>query len=185
MHADRLLCLEQMPDIRPRVVPASRASAALVHRATVPRVFLVEQVDFAVPGEQIPVPRVSAGHHAVEEIDPQMHRLQNVAGRSHPHQVARLVNRHVRLHGVDNPVHLLGLLANRQPADGVAVAIQFGNLLHVLNAQVLIRPALVDAEQHLVTVDGGIQRVQARHFRFATHQPAVGPRNAVRNVFVG
>ena len=42
-------------------------------------------------GEEVAVARVAGRHHAVEHVHPARHRLDQVLGRAHAHQVARLV----------------------------------------------------------------------------------------------
>ena len=48
----------------------------------------------------------------------------------------------------------------RQAADGVAVAVDLGDLLHVPHPQVGVNAPLVDAEEHLVRVDRVGQAVE-------------------------
>ena len=55
----------------------------------------------------------------------------------------------------------------------------------MVDAQILVGAALVDAEKHLLLVDGVGQRVEALHFGLAAHQPAVGAIHRLFDVFVG
>ena len=130
------------------------------------------------------MPRVPSGHYAVEEVHAEVNRLENVARCADPHQVARLIGGHIRFYRVDDAVHLLGFLADRQTADGVTVAVQFRDLLHMTDTQILISSALIDPEQHLVAVDGGIHGIQSCHFRLTAHQPTVGTRDAVLDILI-
>ena len=128
---------------------------------------------------------VAAGHNAVEQIDAAVDTLDDIAGRAYPHQVADLILGGKRLHGGDDLVHFFGRLAHCQTADGVAVQIVLGNLLHMLHAQIGKGAALIDAEQKLVGVDRLFLVLEARHLVLAAQQPACGARAAVFGVLVG
>ena len=181
-HAQKLARLEQMADIRARIAAAGRTVAVGVNGAVVVKIFAVVQVQKADRGEQVPVPRVARRHHAVEEIHPALDRLEDVHRRAHPHQVARSVGGHKRLDRLDDPVHLLRALADGQTPDGVAVQIQFGDLLHILDADVPVDAALIDAEQHLPAVERLLLRVQPRHLVAAAVEPAHRPRAGLLDV---
>ncbi len=73
---------------------------------------------------------VAGRHDAVKEVHAPGHRLDDVDGVP-THEVAGLVLGHVGLHRVDDLVHHLRRLAHRQSADGVAVAVELGDLLHM------------------------------------------------------
>ena len=102
---------------------------------------------------------VAAGHNAVEQVNASGNRLDNVAGSSDPHEVPGFLSRHMGFHRADDPVHILRRFSHGQAADGVAVQIQVGDLLHVLHPEFIVDAALVDAEQQLVFVDGFVQGV--------------------------
>ncbi len=89
------------------------------------------------------------------------------------------------LHRVDDVVHDLGGLSHRQAADGVAVAVQLGDLLHVPDPQVLKGGPLVDAEEELTGVHGPRQGVQPVVLPLAALQPAEGPLTAGLGVLIG
>ena len=91
----------------------------------------------------------------------------------------------MRLHHVDHLVHDLGRLANRQAADGEAVAVDLGDLLHVPGPQVGKRRALVDAEEHLPGVHRIRQTVEAVVLCLAPLQPAQSPLTAGLGVLIG
>ena len=158
-HSKHLARLEQVADIGAAVALADRAVAFRVDWGIVQLIFCVVDVDDALPGEQVAVARIAAGHDAVEQVDAAVDRLDNVDRCANPHQVARLVLGHIGFNLLDDVVHHRRRLAHRQTADGVAVAVDLRNLLHVLDAQIVKGGALVDAEQHLVRVDGVRQRV--------------------------
>ena len=153
-HTKRFLCLKQMTQIRARVVAAGRALAALVDRAIVTGVFFIHQRDLTVPGKQAAVTRVARRHHAVKEIHTAMHRLQNVAWGTYTHQITGLVLGHMRLDHINDAVHILGCLTHGKATDRITVKIKLCDLLHVLNAKILINSAaekpLSDAEKELL-----------------------------------
>ena len=120
------------------------------------------------------VTAVSGRIHAVKEVHASVHRLQNIGRRSHAHQVRRLVFRQIRHRLIQNPVHLLVALANRQTAKGIPVQIHGRDGLRVGNPDILERTALVDAKQQLVLVDGVRQGVESCHLRPAPLQPSGG-----------
>ena len=113
------------------------------------------------------VAAVSGRIHTVKEVHTALHRLQNVLRRPDAHQVSRLFARQLRHHGVQNAVHLLGALADRQAADRIAVEIQFAYLSRVTYAHILENTALVDAEQELLRIHAVRLSIEPRHFRFA------------------
>ena len=98
--------------------------------------------------------RVARRHHTVEEVHAARHALNDVRRRADAHQVAWFILRHIGLDRVDDVVHHLRRLTDRKAADGVAVAVDLCDLLHVPNAQILKGRTLIDAEKHLPRVDG-------------------------------
>ena len=146
LHTNRLLGLDQMAHVGTAVMAASRTAAALVEGPGVLGVFFVAQVHLTMPGKQISVTGVAGGHDAIEEIHAHVNRLKNIAGRTDAHQVSRLVLGHIRLHHVDDAVHILRCLTDGQAADGVTVQVHLGDLFHVIDTQILIRRALIDTK---------------------------------------
>ena len=63
----------------------SRTAAVFVYRTGVADVFFVEEVHFAVPGEDVAVAGVAAGHYAVEEVDAAVDGFEDVAGGADAH----------------------------------------------------------------------------------------------------
>ena len=183
-HANRLLGFEQVANVRTAVIFASGALAARIDRAVVKGVFFVGEVHFAVPSEDVAMARVTGGHDAIEEVHTVVDSFENIARRTNAHQVARLVLGHVRLDCIDNAIHILGLLAYGKTANGVPFTGNLGDHLHVFNAQILIGAALVDAEEHLVAVDGVRERVETVHLLAAANQPTVGALHALLAVLV-
>ena len=184
-HTQRLLGLDEVADIGAAVVAAGGAVAGQADGAGILHVLLVEKVDLPFPSEQVAVAGVSRGHDAVEKVHAHVDGLQNIARSTHAHEVAGLILGHMRLHGVDDAVHLLGGLTDRQTADGVALAGDLGDLMHMLDTEILVGTALVDAEEHLVAVDGLGEAVEAVHLGAATLQPADGAGAGLLDVLVG
>jgi hypothetical protein len=120
------------------------------------------------------VARVAGWQHAVEKVNPEPHRLKYVCRRSHPHEIPRLVLRHMWLDNIDYPVHFPKPLAHRKPTYGVARQVKLCNPLHVSNPQILICAALIDSEEQLVFVYSPGQRIKALELVAAAHKPSGG-----------
>ena len=86
-------------------------------------------------------------HHAVEHVDAARHRADQVVRRADAHQVARPVGRQQRHGRVQHGEHRRLALADRQPADRVAVEADLGQRVRRGGAQRGINAALHDAEQ--------------------------------------
>jgi len=184
-HTQGLLGLDEVADVGAGVVAAGGAVAGQADGAGILHVLLVEEVDLTLPGEEVAVAGVSGGHDAVEEVHAHVDGLQDVAGCPHAHEVAGLILGHMRLHGVDDAVHLLGGLTHGQTTDGVALAGDLGDLMHMLDTEILVGTALVDAKEHLVAVNGLGKAVEAVHLGTATLQPADGAGAGLLDVLVG
>ena len=176
--------LEQMAHIGAGEPPAGRALASLFNRAVIGLVFGVVDVQDSVPSEQMPMARIARRHDAVEEIHAARHALNDVGRRANAHQIARLILRRIRQHLVEDVVHHLGALSNRQSADGVARKIQFCDILHMLNTQIIIGTALIDAKQQLLRVDRIGQAVETRHLLFAALKPTGCARTRCLDVII-
>ena len=120
LRANDLLRADQMANIGAAVVLARGTLTSLLDGAGISRVLFVGDVHLTLPGEEVSVTRVTRGHDAVEEIDTVVNCLQNIAGSTNAHQIARLILGHVRLNDVDDAIHILGGLSNRQAANGIA-----------------------------------------------------------------
>ena len=77
-------------------------------------------------------------------------------------------------YGFNDVVHLFRSFAHCKAANGVTGQIQVGNPLHVVNTDIGVGAALVDAPEHLLGIDGIRQGIEPGVFRLAAHQPAVG-----------
>ena len=109
----------------------------------------------------------------IEQVNTAVDALDDVARGADAHQVANLVFGANGSTAEITSLQDLGRLAHRQTSDGVAVQIILSNLLHMLDAQILKRAALVDAEQQLIRVDGLFPR--ARRFISSLQRSASVP----------
>ena len=123
VHTDRFLRLDQMTNVGAAIIAAGRATAIAVKGTGILRVLLIAQIDLTVPGKEVTVTGIAAGHNAIEEIHAAVDSFNNITGRSDPHQIAWLLLRHMRLDYVDDVVHNLGLLTDGKTADGVTVQV--------------------------------------------------------------
>ena len=78
-HPQQLVRFLQMADVRAGEVAADRAIAVRVNGRLVALIFQVLDVDDAVPGEQVAVAGVTAGHNAVEQVNTAVDALDDVA----------------------------------------------------------------------------------------------------------
>ena len=92
------------------------------------------------------MPSRAGRHHAIEHVDAAPHRLKKIVGRSYAHEIARLVERQMRDHGLDHVEHRRLRLADRQPADRVAVKVHVHERLGAEDAKIFFRAPLDDAE---------------------------------------
>ena len=172
-----------MADIGSAVAAAGRAPAALLDRAHIFLVLLVEQVDLALIRVYMTVAAVAGRINTVKEVNAALHSLQNIGRRSDSHEIGRLVHRKIRHGLIQHMVHLLMCLADRKSADRIAVQIHLGNPLCMVDPDVRVDGSLVDAEQHLVTVHGILQTVEALHLILAALQPARRPCHGILHIF--
>ena len=93
-----------------------------------------------------PVPPGAGRQHAVEHVDAAHHRLDDVVGLADAHQVARLVGGQHVDREVEAAEHRLLPLADRQPADRIAVEADVDQRVGRCAAQPLVERALLDAE---------------------------------------
>ena len=184
-HTESLSRLEEVADIGARIVAASRASAFLGNGSSVLGIFFIKKVYFTLPGEEVTVTGVTAGHNAVEEIYPSVYCFNDVLGCSYTHKIPGLVLGHIGFNGFDNVVHYVSLLAYGETAYGIAVAPHLFNFLHILNTEVLVGAALVNAEKKLVGVNRSLLCIKSVKFCAATLQPANGALLRCFNVVIG
>ena len=126
---------------------AGVAGAGGVERPRVVAVAGVADPDVAVAGEEPAVAGVSRGKHAVEHVDPRRHRLDDVLGRAHAHEIARPVRGQPRRGVRHDPAHVALGLADREPADRVAVESDGREPREGFVAQTFDHSTLDDAEK--------------------------------------
>ena len=131
------------------------------------------------------MPRIARRHHAVKEIHTACDSLDDVARRADTHQIARLVRRHIRLHRLDDLIHHLCRFPDGQPADGIARQIELRDLLHVPDAKVLKRRALIDAPELLAGIDRIWLRQIPGHRLLAASQPPRRPLAGSLGIRIG
>ena len=98
-------------------------------------------------GEEQPVAGDAGGKDAVEQVDARHRAAQQILRRADAHEVARLVRGQERRRVLDAFPHPGRLLADGEAAQRAAGKIQLGDLRRVARAQVLVQPALDDAEE--------------------------------------
>ena len=153
-HTQHLVHLQQMTDVGAGIAAAGRAVTGFGNGAGIGLELFVQNGQLALPGKEVAVTCITAGHDAVEEIHPAAHGLENVLRCADTHEITGAVGRHMRLHRLDGGIHFLGRFAYGKAADGVAVAVHFGDPLHVIDTEILVGTTLIDAEEKLVFVDG-------------------------------
>ena len=174
-----------MAQIGPGIPLAHRALALRIDGAVVQLVLGVFDVDDTLGSEQMSVTGIAGGHDAVEKVHAPGYPFDDVGGRTHSHEIPGLVRRHMGVQLLDDLVHHFGGLPYGQAADGIARQIQLSNLLHVLNAQIGISAALVDAEEHLAGVDGVLLLLEPVQLLFAPLQPADGAGDGGLHIVIG
>ena len=95
--------------------------------------------------------------------------------------------------GIYDPIHLLCGLADRKTAYCVAVNGNIAYLAHMLDPEIRVDTALIDAEKKLCAVNGILFGIQHVHLRTAAFEPASGalyrpcnilPRRRIGDTFI-
>src|SRR6188472_3986763 len=154
---ENLLLVEEVAHVRAREPRAGRAAAALLERPPVARELAGLDVQLALPGERAAGPRVPRRQDAVEHVDPALDHLEDADGVADPHEVARPVAWEQPGRPRRRVEHLLAGLADRQPAERVAVEAELGDLLDAAAAELGVGAALRDAEHELARAALGVQ----------------------------
>ena len=152
-HAQHFLGFQKVTDIASAVMTAGRTLAAFLNGLLIQLIFRVEKVQLSVLRVNVAVTSVPARVYAVEEVHAPVHGLQNIGRCADTHQVNRFLQRKIGHNLVQNPVHFLVRLSHSQTAYSVAVQIKLRDLLSILDTDILINTALVDAEKHLMGVE--------------------------------
>ena len=119
-----------------------------------------------------PVPR---GIDAVEEVDAPLHALEDVDRGPDAHQVGGLILRQIGDGLVQDVVHLLVGLADGKAAHGVPVEVELRDPLGVVDADLRVDGALVDAKEELVGIHRILLLLVLVHRLLAAKEPAGGP----------
>ena len=148
--AGDLARLDEMADVRAGEIPAGVAVAALFNRAEIVGVLRVADNQTPLIGKAGAVARNAGGEHAVKHINAAIHALHEAIRAAHAHQIARLVHRHIGHHRVEHAIHDGLRLADGKAADAVAGEIHIAERLRALDAQILVKRALHNAEHGLI-----------------------------------
>ena len=135
-----------MPDICTRICATGRTVTALLNRAHILLILLVEQIKLAVIRVYMSVTAVSAWVYTVKEVDSSLYTLKYIGRSSYSHQVCRFINRQMRHSFIKNMVHLLMALSYRQSSDSISVQLKLRNALCMVNSYIIINSSLVDTE---------------------------------------
>ena len=135
-----------MPDICTRICTAGRTVTALLNRAHILLILLVEQIKLAVIRVYMSVTAISAWVYTVKEVDSSLYTLKYIGRSSYSHQVCRFINRQMRHCFIKNMVHLLMALSYRQSSDSIAVQLKLRNALCMVNSYIIINSSLIDTE---------------------------------------
>src|ERR1700692_521387 len=107
-----------MPEVAAAEMAAGIATATRLDRIGVLLVYCIADIEHTRPREQMRIPSVPRGHHAIEHVDAAPDRFEDVLRSAHAHEVARFVRRHMRHQALEHPGTLLHGLADREAADG-------------------------------------------------------------------
>jgi len=102
--------------------------------------------------EQLPVPRIPRGKHAIEQVDASCDRLHKIFGSSRAHQVARLIVRQKSRRALDKFIHERDRFAYAETADGVPLEADVDSGRGAVLAQILKDAPLDDPELHLTVI---------------------------------
>ena len=106
--------------------------------------------ELALRGEDGAVARVAGRHHAVEEVESHRDEADQLLGRPDAHQVARPVLGQQRDGVARDAASQAALLADREPADGIAVEAERHEVVDAALALAGVHAALHDGEHQLV-----------------------------------
>ena len=128
---------------------------------------------------------IAGRHDAVKEVHAAGNGFDDVGRRTHAHQISGAIGRHVRFYRFDNLIHYLRRLTDRQAADGITGQIQLRNFLHMLNTQIFVGTALINAPQHLTGVNGIRTLFQTLQFILAALEPPGRAVTGFCNILMG
>src|SRR5207253_7421767 len=128
---------------------ARRAAAVLLQRRLVARIACVLEVEPAFPGQRGAGPSEPGRQHAVEHVDPPLDYLEHAVRVADSHEVAGVTRRQQLSRPTDGLEHQVAVLADREPAERIAVEVERRDLVDGAGAQLDVGAALGDPEQEL------------------------------------
>ena len=149
-----------MMQIRARIPFTYRAAAVGIDRPFI--LFELRLLDGDAPEsrKQPSRPPVAGRHHTIEQIDPAGDPFDQILGKAHPHQIARLILGQSRKNGFKNAAAILFGFPYRKATDGIAIESNIEQAFERCDAKILINSALHDRKQRRGTVPVG--RLAAR-----------------------
>ena len=120
-RTQHFLALVQMFEIGAGIIAAGIAGAGFIQRPGIGLILAVADFNDAVTGKQMAVAGVTGRHYAIEHVDTAPDANHQILRSAYPHQITRLVHRHIPVNGVQSRQHFGLGLANRQAADGVTI----------------------------------------------------------------
>src|SRR5690348_2291543 len=124
-----------MADVGAAEAAAGGTVTAFVERALVPRVLRVAQVEAALVRQRAARARGSGREHAVEHVDAGLDHLEDPERIADAHEVARLVRGKQLSRPVGRLEGRVTVLADREPADRVAVEVELDDLFGAAPAE--------------------------------------------------
>ena len=95
LGTQNFVALIQVCEISPRKMLTGITVAARIHRFGAALVFGIAQFQHPGTREQVAIAGVPGRHNTIEHINTAPDPLEQISGRAHPHQVARLFRRQV------------------------------------------------------------------------------------------
>ena len=192
-HTEHFLCLQEMTDVGAGIAAAScavrthhagadRTLTALLDRTVIHLILKIKEVHLTLVGIDMTMAAVSRRVNAVKEIDTAVNALDDVCRCADAHKIGRLFLRKMRYDDIEDMIHLLMCLTDRESADGIAIEIHLRNRIGVLYPDVFEDAALVDAEEKLVRIYRIRQTVQPCHLCLTALEPAGRPLDRRENI---
>ncbi len=181
LHPQNLAAVDQVPQVSFAVKTAAAASTFGVDGRKIVAPFGVAHVHDPIGGVQQPMPGIAAGQHTIEHVDAQGDALQEVARRTHAHEVTGLVAGQNAADQLGHGVHFFGGLAYRQAADRIGWPLKRCDGFGRLDAQVFVGAALHDGEKGLLIA---VQALGFVKMGTAALEPAMGHFHRLLGVFV-
>src|SRR5262245_58170171 len=128
------------------MTPARVAAALGVGRSVVLGIARVPDVQTSVAREELPVARVAGGKHAVEHVHAAVYAFDQVLGRAHSHQVARLSSGQAPAGLRNDLVHQIDRFSDAESADRISLETQSLRRVGARAPEIRENPALHDAE---------------------------------------